>query len=205
MSTNAEPIYRLSNRVEKIQLVIKVMDEIAQKTDLLSLNASIEATRAGELGKGFALVANEIRSMAENSKRSSQEIEDIIEAVLQDNKAVIGSLSKSESGIKKGREIIDGIVETFGQTVSGVKGIFHEIQEMEEVIVKQLDQMKSFMDYFKDLSRLAQDNYLSTQKTSQATKSQKEDIMEMARSIKSLNLLSEKMMKTQQKFTLREG
>lgn len=57
------------------------MDEVAQKTELLSLNASIEATRAGEMGKGFALVANEIRSMAENSKQSSHEIRRIVDDI----------------------------------------------------------------------------------------------------------------------------
>lgn len=204
MTGYAEPIYRLSNRVEKIQLVIKVMDEIAQKTDLLSLNASIEATRAGELGKGFALVANEIRSMAENSKQSSHEIADIVESIMEENKAVIDALSKSQTGIKKGREIIDGIVGTFGETVSGVKDIFQEVKQIEEVNRRQLDQMKSFIDYFKELSRLAQGNYLSTQKTSVATKRQKEDIIEMAKTMKSLNLQSEKMIKTQQGFRLGE-
>ena len=202
MTGYTEPIYRLSNRVEKIQLVIKVMDEIAQKTDLLSLNASIEATRAGELGKGFALVANEIRSMAENSKQSSHEIADIVESIMEENKAVIDALSKSQTGIKKGREIIDGIVGTFGETVSGVKDIFQEVKQIEEVNRRQLDQMNSFIDYFKELSRLAQGNYLSTQKTSVATKRQKEDIIEMAKTMKSLNLQSEKMIKTQQGFRL---
>ncbi|MCJ7682733.1 MAG: methyl-accepting chemotaxis protein, partial [Desulfobacteraceae bacterium] len=87
MVENAEPIYRLSNKVEKIKMVMSVMDEISQKTDLLSLNASIEATRAGEMGKGFALVANEIRTMAENSKQSSREIRRIVDDIFEDNKA----------------------------------------------------------------------------------------------------------------------
>ena len=126
MTEYTEPIYRLSNKVEKIKLVMSVLDEIAQKTDLLSLNASIEATRAGELGKGFALVANEIRSMAENSKDSSHEIKEIVNDILEDNKAVLDSLKKSQEGINKGHEIIHGIVETFSETLSGVKGISSE-------------------------------------------------------------------------------
>ena len=137
-----QPIYRLSNKVEKVQLVIKVMDEIAQKTDLLSLNASIEATRAGEMGKGFALVANEIRTMAENSKQSSQEIGKTVEEILEDNKAVIEALSMSQVGINKGREIIHGIVDTFGEMLTGVKAIFSEVQKMEEVTGKQVQQSR---------------------------------------------------------------
>ncbi|MBW2077970.1 MAG: methyl-accepting chemotaxis protein [Deltaproteobacteria bacterium] len=197
-----KPIYRLSNKVEKIQLVIKVMDEIAQKTDLLSLNASIEATRAGEMGKGFALVANEIRSMAENSKQSSQEIETIVQGILEDNKAVIETLSKSQAGINKGREIIHGIVDTFGEMLSGVKDIFLKVQEMEEVTEKQARQMRGLLSYFQDLSRLAQENFVSTQKTTIATKSQEKDMKEIVNAMQSLNALSEKMMETQQRFRL---
>lgn len=197
-----QPIYRLSNKVEKIQLVTKVMDEIAQKTDLLSLNASIEATRAGEMGRGFALVADEIRGMAENSKQSSQEIETVVEGILEDNKAVIDALSKSQAGIDKGREIIRGIVDTFGEMLSGVEGIFLQVQEMEEVTGKQVQQMRGLLSYFQELSRLAQENFVSTQKTTVATKSQEKDMKEIVNAMKSLNILSEKMMETQQRFRL---
>jgi methyl-accepting chemotaxis protein len=200
-----QPIYSLSNKVEKIQLVIKVMDEIAQKTDLLSLNASIEATRAGEMGRGFVLVANEIRSLAEDSKQSSQEIETIVKGILEDNKAAIEALSKSQAGINKGREIIHGIVDTFGEMLSGVKDIFFQVQGMEQVIEKQVKQMRGLLGYFHDLSRLAQENFVSTQKTTVATKSQEEDMKEIVDATKSLNTLSEKMMETQQRFRLGAG
>jgi methyl-accepting chemotaxis protein len=202
MAEYTQPIYRLSNKVEKIQLVIKVMDEIAQKTDLLSLNASIEATRAGEMGRGFALVANEIRSMAENSKHSSQQIEAIVEEILEDNKAVIEALSKSRAGIDRGREIIHGIVDTFAGMLSGVKDIFLQVRAMEEVTGKQVQQMRGLLSYFQDLSRLAQENFVSTQKTTVATKSQEEDMKEIVKAMKSLNALSEEMMETQQHFRL---
>jgi methyl-accepting chemotaxis protein len=128
MMDHSQPIYSLSNKVEKIKLVMNVIDEVAKKTDLLALNASIEATRAGELGKGFALVADEIRSMAENTKYSSQEIEKIVEDILKDNKAVIESLSKSQEGINNGREVIHYIVDTFEDMLFGVKDIFLEVK-----------------------------------------------------------------------------
>ena len=197
-----QPIYRLSKKVEKIQLVTKLMDEIAQKTDLLSLNASIEATRAGEMGRGFALVADEIRSMAENSKQSSQEIEAVVEEMLEDNEAVLEALSKSQAGINKGREIIRGIVDTFGETLSGVRDIFSQVQEIEEMTGKQVQQMRGLLSYFQDLSRLAQENFVSTQKTTIATKSQKEEMEKIITAMESLNTLSQKMMETQQSFKL---
>ena len=202
MAEYTEPIYRLSNKVEKIKLVMSVLDEIAQKTDLLSLNASIEATRAGELGKGFALVANEIRSMAENSKDSSHEIKEIVNDILEDNKAVLDSLKKSQEGINKGHEIIHGIVETFSETLSGVKGISSEVQKMEEVTNNQAKQMRGLLSHFQELSRLAHENFVATQKTTIGTKNQEEDVKKIVDSINSLGKLSEKMMEAQQRFRL---
>ena len=203
MVENAEPIYRLSNKVEKIKMVMGVMEELSQKTDLLSLNASIEATRAGEMGKGFALVANEIRNMAENSKQSSQEIRRIVDDIFEDNKAALTSLRKSEDHIAKGREIIHGIVGTFGEMLSGVKDISTEVKTVEDVTRKQVKEMRGLLSHFQELSRLAQENFVSTQKTTIGTKNQEKEIGEIVTAMKSLNVLSEKMMETQRRFRLR--
>jgi methyl-accepting chemotaxis protein len=203
MAEHTEPVYRLANKVEKIKLVTGVMDGIAQKTDLLALNASIEATRAGEYGKGFALVANEIRSMAENSKHSSHEIEKIIGDILEDNKAALDSLHKSREGINKGREIIHGIVDTFGEMLSGVKEISMEVKAMEEMASNQAKQMRDLLSHFKDLSRLAHESFVSTQKTTIGTKNQEGDVQRIVEAMNSLGRLSEKMMEAQQRFRLR--
>ncbi|MBL6968247.1 MAG: methyl-accepting chemotaxis protein [Desulfobacteraceae bacterium] len=203
MADNAEPIYRLSNKVEKIKMVMSVLDEVSQKTDLLSLNASIEATRAGEMGKGFALVANEIRTMAENSRHSSQEIRRIVDDIFEDNKAAIEALRKSEGYINKGRGIIHGIVGTFGEMLSGVKEISGDVKEVENLTRKQVKEMRGLLNQVQELSRLAQENFVSAQKTTIGTKNQKEEIKEIVNAMKSLNALSEKMMETQRRFRLR--
>ncbi|MFO7984507.1 MAG: methyl-accepting chemotaxis protein [Desulfatiglandaceae bacterium] len=199
-----KPIYRLSGKVEKIRMVMAVLDEVSQKTDLLSLNASIEATRAGEMGKGFALVADEIRSMAENSRQSSQEIGRIVEDIFEDNKAVVESLKNSEAGIHRGREIINGIVDTFGEMLAGVKNISSEVREVEAVTRKQVKAMRSLLTRFKELSQLSQDNFMYTQKTTIGTKNQEQDIAEIFNAMQSLSSLSEKMMQTQRQFKVGE-
>ncbi|MBC8418925.1 MAG: methyl-accepting chemotaxis protein [Desulfobacterales bacterium] len=203
MADNAEPIYRLSNKVEKIKMVMSVLDEVSQKTDLLSLNASIEATRAGEMGKGFALVANEIRTMAENSRHSSQEIRRIVDDIFEDNKAATDALRKSEDHINKGRGIIHGIVGTFGEMLSGVKEISGDVKEVENLTRKQVKEMRGLLNQVQELSRLAQENFVSTQKTTIGTKNQKEEIKEIVNAMKSFKALSEKMMETQRRFRLR--
>jgi methyl-accepting chemotaxis protein len=202
MVDNTQPMYRLANKVEKIKLVINILDEISQKTDLLSLNASIEATRAGESGRGFALVADEIRNMAENSKRSSQEIRRMVEDMLQDSKAVTEALTQTQDDVKEGRKTIHEIVQTFGDMLTGVKEVSGAIQENEDVTNRQVKQIRGLLSHFQDLSRLANENFLSTQKTTVATKNQKQDMKRMVGVMKSLTALSEKMQQTQRRFKL---
>ena len=205
MTEYAKPIHRLAAEVDKIRMVVRVIEEIAQKTDLLSLNASIEATRAGEMGKGFALVAEEIRTMAENSKISSKEIGKIVQGILQDNAEVIISLQKNQEGLSSGEQIIHRIITAFGDTLANVNHIYLEVKDIQDVTGKQVKEMRNFLGQFQDLSRLAFENLQEAQKTIQATRNQNADMKGIVATMKALNELSEKMKQTQQRFKLTAG
>ncbi len=204
MSDYAQQVSRLPDKVEKIKVITNVMETIAQKTDLLSLNASIEATRAGESGKGFAIVADEIRNMAENSKQSSQTITKLVENILEDNSMLKEYITKNQSDINEGRKIIKGIVQTFSETLFGVREIFEETKGMGEVTARQAEELRSFTENFKELSGFAHKNYESTQKTTIASKNQKAEVIRITNAITLLDKLSKKMMQTQQQFKLPE-
>lgn len=204
MSDYAQQVSRLPDKVEKIKVITNVMETIAQKTDLLSLNASIEATRAGESGKGFAIVADEIRNMAENSKQSSQTITKLVENILEDNRMLKEYLMKNQSDINEGRKIIKGIVQTFSETLFGVREIFEETKGMGEVTARQAEELRSFTENFKELSGFAHKNYESTQKTTVASKNQKAEVIRITNAITLLDKLSKKMIQTQQQFKLPE-
>jgi methyl-accepting chemotaxis protein len=202
MAEYARPIQRLASEVDKIRMVVRIIEEIAQKTDLLSLNASIEATRAGEMGKGFALVAEEIRTMAENSKISSREIGKIVQGILQDNAEVIISLRKNQEGLSSGEQIIHKIIAAFGDTLTNVNYIYSEVKDIQDVTGKQAKEMRKFLDQFQDLSRLASENLQTTQKIILATRNQNMNMKRIIATMKVLNELSEKMKQTQQRFKL---
>ncbi len=202
MGRYVDPISQLARKVEKIKVIVNVLDSIAQKTDLLSLNASIEATRAGESGKGFALVADEIRSMADSSKQSSREISRLVEDILTDNKAVIGFMVKNQTDINKGNEIINGIVGIFAEMLTHVREIFSEVKEVEDATAEQVDHMRGLAENFHELARLANENFVATQNTSVAIEHQKKNVHRIAGAVKGLNSLSNKMVEIQQQFKL---
>jgi methyl-accepting chemotaxis protein len=119
----ADSIARLSKRVERIGTVVEVIDEIADRSDLLALNAALEGSRAGEAGKGFSIVAAEMRRLAENVLDSTKEIKNLIseirEATAAAGSAADASREATEAGEKLGsvaahsvEGILSGVQET---------------------------------------------------------------------------------------------
>lgn len=126
----ADSITKLSKRVERIGTVVEVIDEIADRSDLLALNAALEGSRAGEAGKGFSIVAAEMRRLAENVLESTKEIKNLIteirEATAAAGNAAEASKVATESGEKLGAvaaQAVEGILAGVQETSDAARVI----------------------------------------------------------------------------------
>jgi len=125
IEASRDTIMRLEDRVNHIPKILDVITHISRQTDLLALNATIEASKAGEYGRGFALVAEEVRRLADNTNRSIDDVAIIVKDIKGEMERVVGSSREVTSFIKEGREDIRHIrefleeINTFTTEVTG--------------------------------------------------------------------------------------
>lgn len=123
-------VVKLSKRVQQIGRIVELIHSVADRSDLLALNADLEGTRAGEVGRAFSLVAAEIRRLAENVMESTQEIEGLIDEIREATQAAVASaemgLATTDNGAVLAESVAESlrtIVEIAGRTSDAVRAI----------------------------------------------------------------------------------
>jgi methyl-accepting chemotaxis protein len=127
VTTTAKKIEELGKSSDQIGKIISVIDDIAEQTNLLALNAAIEAARAGEQGRGFAVVADEVRKLAERTTKATKEIAQMIETVQKETK---GAVDQMQAGTKQ----VEAGVATTAKAGSSLEEIITAAREVGDMI-----------------------------------------------------------------------
>jgi len=130
MNRTTESMRELQKESGRIQEAMALIGDVASQTHLLALNASIEAARAGEHGKGFAVVATEIRKLAERSSESSQQVSEMLGAIVHRTNATAESVERSLQETKAGSEVAARAGEAFRSIAEGIRTLVGQIQEV---------------------------------------------------------------------------
>jgi len=138
-------INNLGVSTDKIGAIISVIDDIADQTNLLALNAAIEAARAGEAGKGFAVVADEVRKLAEKTAEATKEIVTIIKTLQNESEHAVGAMhmvsDEVSRGVEKGQaslKVLDTIVKTGDNVLEATATVATAIAE-ESVVIEEIN------------------------------------------------------------------
>jgi methyl-accepting chemotaxis protein len=120
VSNSATIIAELGKSSDQIGEIVRVIEDIADQTNLLALNAAIEAARAGEQGRGFAVVADEVRKLAERTTKATKEIGDMIRQIQQDTRGAVDSMQQGTQKVSGGVELVNKTGEALTRIVQMV-------------------------------------------------------------------------------------
>ena len=138
----SDNVLTLSEQSKNIGNILNVINDIAKKTNLLALNASIEAARAGDSGKGFAVVADEVRNLAERTKNATEEIEKIILSLQNEASSASQEMDKASEAVNFGLDNLGKVAGEIDETISGINGMYQSISPSAKDLVEQQKQIK---------------------------------------------------------------
>jgi len=150
-SQTTEAMNKIDDEVNAISEAIAVIDQIAFQTNILSLNAAVEAATAGEAGKGFAVVAQEVRNLASRSADAANDIKTLVD--------------NATNRANHGKEIADKMIEGYGELNHNISNTIDLISTVEEASKKQLKNIEQINHAISDLDKQTQQNAIIASKT----------------------------------------
>ncbi len=155
VEATARKVKRLGDASQKISRVVSLISDLANQTNLLALNASVEATRAGEDDHGFGLVANEVRSLAEQSASATQEIEQIVEAIQADTNEVVTGMETGMERVLTGTELVQETRQTIADSTAVSATILQLIEEIAQSATAQAQTSGDLSNTIKEVAAIA--------------------------------------------------
>lgn len=194
-SVSIEEIYNqtltTNDSAMKIKEATNLITSIATETNLLSLNAAIEAARAGDQGRGFAVVAAQIQKLAEQSNSSAKVIEKIITTLLVDSAKAVETMEdvkkiigQQNDNVKQTGEIFAAVMDGIDASISGVNNISEKSKKLDESRI-------NVVDIVQNLTAIAEENAASTEETSASTAEVASIVTEVADSAKQLREIAD--------------
>ncbi|HEY5659056.1 MAG TPA: HAMP domain-containing methyl-accepting chemotaxis protein [Myxococcota bacterium] len=186
-------VFELEGKTQHVHQIIGIITSVAHRTNLLSLNASIEAARAGEAGRGFSVVADEIRKLAESAGRSAEEIAKLIHEIESDTSEVAEGMRESSMVIGEGREDVDTIAVSLEQIRSAVGEAARRAEEIFEGADTQAMDAQRMVESMDEIFKVAARNARSIEGVASTAHGQVEFMTQMVDSSRNLNGLAEKV------------
>jgi methyl-accepting chemotaxis protein len=169
MQESASAIQTLGKRSQEIEDILGVIEDIAEQTNLLALNAAIEAARAGEQGRGFAVVADEVRKLAERTGKATKEIAMVIEMVQKGTYEAVHSMEAGTQETQTGMALAREAGIRLAEIVKGVQRVVDMIQQFALSTQQQSEVSGELSSSIQQVAHLSQENEVHVQEVAMAT------------------------------------
>ncbi|MGG3450554.1 methyl-accepting chemotaxis protein [Domibacillus aminovorans] len=195
-------IVTLKGHSDKISNIVEMIRAVSSQTNLLALNAAIEAARAGEAGKGFAVVADEIRKLAEQSRKSTENIQGLIERINEDTVNTTNAMDVVLGDVKQGMLDVSETGKVFRSILSSIEEVASQIQEVTSTSEEMSAAAEEITSDVLETAQIAEQAVIGTRETVSITDRQEGLILDMSHSIERLSEMSAKLKLLTGKFKL---
>ncbi|MEF8727721.1 MAG: methyl-accepting chemotaxis protein [Accumulibacter sp.] len=158
VSQSAAVVGALGERSRAISGIVQTIREIADQTNLLALNAAIEAARAGEHGRGFAVVADEVRKLAERTSQATGEISQMITAIQGETQSAIASIEAGSGQARKGAELARQAAQALDGINSGARQTLEKVEAIAAAVAQQTRTGASIAEHVRNIRQMAEAN-----------------------------------------------
>ncbi|WP_336337927.1 methyl-accepting chemotaxis protein [Haloarcula brevis] len=201
-SSVASEIDSLEAKMGRVGDIVEMIADIAEQTNMLALNANIEAARAGEDGQGFAVVANEVKSLAEESQESADDIAAIIAEVQDQTDEVVSSIREANTEVEEGADAVERVGSQLDDIKARVEQTSDGVTEITDAVERQAENAEQVASLVENSSGLAEEITASVQQISAGLDEQSAAMDQVAASSQQLNRMSEDLYEQIDRFRL---
>ena len=202
VSESAKVIAELGEESDKIGKIVDAISAIAEQTNLLALNAAIEAARAGEHGRGFAVVADEVRKLAEQSQTSAGEISSLITSIQEKAQNAVRVMQAGVDQTKAGTEAVDGAGNTFREIAQMVTEVAERSNRMKDIVAELSESSNVISQAVGRIDSKSKDVARESETVSAASEEQTATMHEIADASRSLAQMAQEMQDSLSKFKI---